>query len=129
VDISNAFLSIGLTERAKRYLAIITPFGVYIPQRTPFGLKTSPSAFCRALDIAIGDLPFLSSYMDDIIVGGLDDEDLMNNLITLFKRLVKYNLKIQLDKTLYFETEVKILGVIFNSVGKKIDPNKITAIT
>ncbi|MFN9908429.1 MAG: reverse transcriptase domain-containing protein, partial [bacterium] len=48
VDISNAFLSIGLTERAKRYLAIITTFGVYIPQRTPFGLKTSPSAFCRA---------------------------------------------------------------------------------
>ncbi len=31
VDISNAFLSIGLTERAKHFLAIITPFGVYIP--------------------------------------------------------------------------------------------------
>ena len=31
IDIQNAFLSIPLTERARQYLGIITPFGIYLP--------------------------------------------------------------------------------------------------
>jgi hypothetical protein len=128
LDICNAFLSIPLTERAKRYLAITTPFGIFLPTRTPFGLKTSPSAFCYALSLALGDLPYSSRYMDDIIVGGMNNEDMMDNLIAVMKKLAEFNLKIRLSKTTFYTTSAKVLGVIFCAQGRRIDPDKIKAI-
>jgi hypothetical protein len=117
-----------LTPRAKKRCAIITPFGVYLPTRMPFGLKTSPASFCRAIDLALSGLSFCIIYMDDIIIGATNEEEMTRNLILLFERLAQYKLKIQLDKIKFFESEIKILGVIFSKVGKKIDPAKISAI-
>ncbi len=128
INIKNAFLNIPLTERAKQYLAIITPFGCFLPQRTPFGLKTSPSAFCYALNLVIADLEYVQFYMDYLLLGGVDHEDLLKNLKTVLKRLAQYNLKIQLSKTKFYVKEIKVLGVIFSAQGKRIDPDKIKAI-
>jgi hypothetical protein len=128
VDIKNAFLSIPLTERAKKRAAIITPFGIFLPQRTPFGLKSSPSAFCKAMSIVLSDLNFLSIYMDDILIGATNEEEMADHLILVFNRLALYNLKIQLTKSKFYKTEVKILGVVFSKKGRTIDPAKIQAI-
>ncbi len=106
-------MSIPLTERAKKLLAIITPFGTYLPQRTPFGLKTSPSAFCFAISKVLDGLPYVQFYMDDILIGATSYEEMVQNLITVCKRLHKFNLKIRLSKTSFFVKEVKVLGVIF----------------
>lgn len=128
IDIRNAFLSIKLTERAQKLCAITTPFGVFLPQRTPFGLKTSPSAFCRCMNIVLGKYDFCSYYLDDILVGGKDHEEMTENLIKIFKRLHKFNLKIQLSKVRFFEKEIKVLGTIFSHTGRKVDPEKVKAI-
>jgi hypothetical protein len=128
IDISNAFLSISLTERAQKMAAIITPFGTYLPTRSPFGLKTSPSAFCCALSHVLGDLPWVSSYMDDILIGSSTHEEMTFRLKIVFKRLHDFNLKIQISKTKLYRTELKMLGIIFSRNGKKIDPEKVSLI-
>jgi hypothetical protein len=51
----------------------------------------------------------------------------MDNLKTVMDRLFQYNLKIQLSNTKFYVTEVKVLGVIFSAVGKKVDPEKVKA--
>jgi hypothetical protein len=129
LDIKNAFLSIPLTERAKIRSAIKTPFGVFLPQRLPFGLKTAPSAFCQAINKIIGDLAFCQIYMDDLLIGASDADEMTKHLQIVFKRLAKYNLKVQISKAKFFEPELKILGVIFSRTGKRIDPDKIKAIS
>jgi putative transposase len=98
IDLRNAFLSIKLTPRASEHAAIITPFRIYRPLRSPFGLRTSSSAFCYALSLVLKDLPFITLYMDDIIVAALNEEDMTQKLKIVFTRLAKYNLKIQLSK-------------------------------
>ena len=128
IDICNAFLSIPLDEESKKFLAISTPFGVFIPQRTPFGLKTSPSAFCYAIAKCIGDLKFLSYYMDDLLIGACSDDEMVENLIIVFERLAKFNLKIRITKTQFWQNEIKVLGTIFSSTGQRIDPERIKAI-
>ena len=128
IDIRNAFLSISLTPRARKLAAIITPFGVFLPTRSPFGLKSSPSAFCAAIDKVLNDLNFCTIYMDDILVGGFDQDDMTNKLIILFKRLAAHDLKIQLSKAKLLENELRLLGVIFSANGKRTDPAKIEAI-
>ena len=102
LDVRNAFLSIHLTERAQKAASIITPFGVFNTLRTPFGLKSSPSAFCRAMSFVVGDLPFVSIYMDDLLIGASSPEEMVDHLIMVFERLNKYNLKIQLTKSKIF---------------------------
>ena len=129
VDICNAFLNIPLTERAKQYLAIITPFGTFIPQRTPFGLKTSPAAFCFAISKVIGHLSYVQYYMDDLLIGAANDQQMAEHLIEVMDRLAKFNLKIRLSKTHFFVKEIKVLGVIFSAQGKKVDPAKVKAIS
>jgi hypothetical protein len=77
IDIKNVFLSVALTERAEQRSAIVTPFGVFLPQRTPFGLKTSPAAFCYVMRIVLKELIFCSVYMDDIVVCAVDEQDMI----------------------------------------------------
>jgi hypothetical protein len=76
----------------------------------------------------IGDLEYVQFYMDDLLLGGVDHDDLLKNLKTVLKRLAQYNLKIQLSKTKFYVKEIKVLGVIFSAQGKRIDPDKIKAI-
>jgi hypothetical protein len=99
IDIKNAFLSVALTERAKQRSAIVTPFGVFLPQRTPFGLKTLPAAFCYVMRIVLKELDFCSVY---IVVCAMDEQDMTEKLIKLFNTLNKFNLKIQLSKVKFF---------------------------
>jgi hypothetical protein len=66
--------------------------------------------------------------MDDLHIGGATERELMENLKIVLDRLHKFNLKIQLSKTKFFVQEVKVLGVIYSSVGKKVDPEKVKAI-
>ena len=128
IDICNAFLSIKLDDAAMALCAIVTSFGIFQPTRSPFGLKTSPSAFCNALWKIIHDLPFVVMYMDDLLIGADTPEELMERFLVVLKRLADHNLKIRISKTKFFLKELKILGTIFSSVGKKIDPEKVEAI-
>ena len=128
VDVRNAFLSIALTERAQKAASIITPFGVFNTLRTPFGLKSSPSTFCRAMSFVVADLPFVSIYVDDLLIGASSPEEMVKHLCIVFECLNKYNLKIQLTKSKIFTNKLKILGVIFSKQGQTIDPEKIAAI-
>ena len=57
-------------------------------------------------------------------MGGKGEADMTKNLITVFERLAKYNLKIQL-----YKSEIKFLGIIFSKSGKKIDPDRVSAIS
>ena len=97
-----------MTERAKKRCGIITPFGVFIPQRMPFGLKMSPAGFCYVMHLILSGLVFAQYYMDDMLVGGKDEAELTKNLITVFEKLNAGNLKIQLSKVQFFESELKL---------------------
>ena len=106
-------MSISLTPRAQKLLAIITPFGIFLPKRTPFGHKTSPSAFCFAMYSMLDGMPGVLFYMDDILVMGNSDEELCENTVAVMKRLSAYNLKIQLSKMRLWEDQVKVFGGYF----------------
>jgi hypothetical protein len=66
--------------------------------------------------------------MDDLHIGVATERELMDNLMVVLDRLHKFNLKIQLSKTKFFIREVKVLGVIYSSTGKKGEPEKVKAI-
>jgi hypothetical protein len=66
--------------------------------------------------------------MDDILICGKTEDEMMDHLLEVLGILAENNLKIQSTKTKYFQTEVRLLGQIFSTVGRKIDPEKIEAV-
>lgn len=52
------------TEKA----AVITTFGLYEYVSIPFGLKNAGATFQHILDSIFKNLPFVYTYLDDIIV-------------------------------------------------------------
>ena len=53
LDMASGFWVVGMTERARRTLAFITPSGLYEWLRMPFGLKNAPQIYQRLIDNAL----------------------------------------------------------------------------
>ena len=60
-------------------MAMILPFGQYIPEVMFFGETNAPSVFQRYVDLAIGDLydQGVECYIDDIVICGDTEEEIL----------------------------------------------------
>ena len=67
-------------------------------------------------------------YVNDIITKSQERESHSVNLKKLFKRLRKYQLKLNPSKCTFGLTSKKLLGFIVSSRGIEVDPAKIKAI-
>ena len=85
----------------------------------PFGLKTAPATFHRAMEIAVAGLTFETClcYLDDIIVFGRDFEEHNSQLRTVLKRFRQFNLKVNLSKCVFAARQVCYLGHVILQQG------------
>ena len=59
VDLMKGYHQIPVSEEDVGKTAVITPFGLFIFPRTPFGLKNAGQDFQRLMDAILGDFPRL----------------------------------------------------------------------
>lgn len=125
IDLKNSFHQIELEESSRPLTAFSTNDGQFQFRRLPFGCKISTNSFQRMLTIALsglGSQAFL--YVDDVIIFGCSLKHHNNNLIQVFERMRKYNLKLNPQKCNFLQPEVTYLGHLFTSNGIKTDPSK-----
>ena len=67
-------------------------------------------------------------YMDDLIAKSWEDESHVENLRKLFKRLRRFQLKLNPAKFTFGATSRKLLGFIVSRKGIEVDPYKIKTI-
>jgi hypothetical protein len=131
IDLVWAFWQIKVGESSVEKTAIVTPLGSYEFLVCPFGLKQMPSLFQRIIETVLR--PYLTRfcmvYLDDIIIYSATAEEHMTHLTLVFEALEKANFHIKLEKCLFFQKNVPILGWIVGRDGRKIDPKKTKAIT
>ena len=60
--------------------AICTPFGLFEYLFMPFGLKNAAQTFQRLMDRKFRHLPFLSVYLDDILIASRSEEEHLDHL-------------------------------------------------
>lgn len=129
LDMTSSFHQIELHEDSRPLTAFSTTNGYYQFKRLPFGLKISSNSFQRMLTIALAGLEsdaFL--YVDDIIIYGCSLNHHNENLIRVFERLKKYNLKLNAEKCNFLCPEVVYLGHLITRDGVKTDPAKYKSI-
>ena len=88
----------------------------------PFGLTGAPSSFQRLMNQIFRELPFVTTYVDDILIHSTDRNQHLLHLREVFSCLSKANLTLQGKKCQIAMSQVPYLGHVFS--GKGMSPNK-----
>jgi thymidylate kinase len=110
--------------------AFSVPWGHYEYLRMPFGLQGGPATFMRiqqeVLDGLVGKKAFV--FFDDTITYSTGFDSHKENLVEIFGRLRKANLKLNPVKCQFFKSHVTFLGFVVDEKGLSPDPRLIEAI-
>lgn len=128
LDLSNAYLQLKVAEESQPLLTVNTHLGLFQFTRLCFGLNSAPSIFQSVIDRVLLNLKRVKAYIDDVIIGGISLEECKSNLKSVLSRLNKYNLKLNVDKCVFFKEKVEILGYLLEDGKIKPSPSKIEAI-
>lgn len=130
LDLSQGYYQIELDEASRPCTAFLTNQGQYQMKRLPMGLKISPSAFSRAMTIAMAGLNYTSClvYMDDIVIFGNNLLNHNKNLVKVLGRLRQVKLRINPNKCEFLKKEILYLGHVISATGISPDPEKIRVI-
>ncbi|XP_017976461.1 PREDICTED: uncharacterized protein LOC108661977 [Theobroma cacao] len=114
----------GFLEVAKypEWVANIVP----VPKKMG-NLKNAGVTYQRAMVTLFHDMMHkeVEVYVDDMIVKARKTEDHATNLERLFKRLRKFQLRLNPAKCTFGITSGKLLGFIISERGIKVDPDKL----
>uniref|UniRef100_A0AC34FIH0 Reverse transcriptase n=1 Tax=Panagrolaimus sp. ES5 TaxID=591445 RepID=A0AC34FIH0_9BILA len=93
----------------------------------PQGLATSPAAFSRMMEVVFGDLVgrSLFKFLDDILIATETEEEHLQILEEVFKRLIQYNLKLKPKKCEVAKTTLVYLGHVISADGVAVGQDKI----
>ena len=128
VDLLKGYHQIPVAEGDIGKTAVITPFGLFIFPRCPFGLKNAGQDFQRMMDAILGDLPFCYVYLDDILVFSNSPKQHMEHLRQIFDRLAENGLVVNRAKCVLGVSELDFLGFHVSKDGILPLPDKVEAI-
>lgn len=130
LDLAQGYYQIELEKESRPITAFTTDRGQYQMKRLPMGLKISPSAFSRAMTVAMSGLNYESCfiYLDDLIVFGRTLLKHNQNLTKVFERLRNVNLKLNPQKCQFLKKEICYLGHTISAEGVLPNPDKVRSI-
>ncbi|XP_061876955.1 uncharacterized protein K02A2.6-like [Entelurus aequoreus] len=128
LDASQGFWQLKLSESSTMYCTFNTPFGRHCFLRLPFGIKSAPEIFHRAMEQIIEGLDGVRVYIDDIIIWGSTAQEYNERLNRVMERIKKYGLKLNKSKCEFGVQEILFLGDKLSARGVQPDQEKMCAI-
>ncbi|XP_038590459.1 uncharacterized protein K02A2.6-like [Micropterus salmoides] len=128
LDLSHAYHQIPLDEEAKRYVTINTHKGLFTYKVLPFGVSSSPAIFQRTMEGLLQGIPGVAIFLDDILLTGKDDQEHLQTLSTVLKRLQDAGLRLKRTKCSFMVEEVMFLGHKVDATGLHPVNEKVQAI-
>ena len=128
VDLLKGYHQIPVNPKDVRKTAVITPFGLFLFPRCPFGLKNAGQDFQRLMDKILGDVPHTFVYLDDILIASESMEQHMEDLERVFKILEENGLVVNRKKCILGATSIEFLGHFVDANGIRPLPEKVEAI-
>jgi transposase InsO family protein len=130
LDLLSGYWQVPLTEAAKQKSAFTTRSGLWLFQVLPFGLCNAPSCFERLMETVLAGLQWTTClvYIDDIIIFGKTEKELIDRMDEVFYRLKQAGLKVKPKKCRLFARKVEFLGHVISEAGIAMMPEKVAAI-
>ncbi|KXJ10498.1 Transposon Tf2-11 polyprotein [Exaiptasia diaphana] len=117
IDLANAFQQLKLSDGSKELLTVNTPIGLLQYERMPFGIKTAPQIFQRAMDEILNGIKGVVCYIDNILISSTDKERQYQILAEVLKRLEEYNVHARITKCSFIQESVEYLGHYIDAKG------------
>ncbi len=107
--------------------AFSTPLGHDEYVRMPFGLKNAPSTFQRLMNSILREYinKICVVYLDDILIFSTSLEEHIDSINKILNKIREANIKLQIDKSVFFSKETEYLGHILTPNAVKPNPKKI----
>ena len=128
LDLSHAYNQLCLNEKSQMLTCINTHKGLYKFTRLVFGLASAPAIFQRNMEALLSGLEGTLLFLDDILVCGVDKEQMMSRLNVVFRRLQEAGLVLNIEKCTFFQESVSYLGLFIDRNGLHKSPEKVKAI-
>uniref|UniRef100_A0A131Z524 Tick transposon n=1 Tax=Rhipicephalus appendiculatus TaxID=34631 RepID=A0A131Z524_RHIAP len=131
LDLRAGYWQINVAEEDKWKTAFRTPSGLYEFNRMPFGLRTAPSTFQRAMNSVLGPLKNQACvvYLDDILVVGKTEEEHLRNLDEVLHRLYEAGFRLNREKCHFGLSKMSYLGHTISPIGIQPLPERIAAVS
>ena len=128
IDLRSAYQQLILDEESQKLCTINTHKGLFRYTRLPFGISSSPAIWQRFIEQVLAGLAGTCVIMDDMLVGGSDDEEHVKNLEAVLKQFQKYGLRVKLPKCVFMAPSVIYFGLRFSEKGLQPTGEKVKAI-
>ena len=130
MDEFSSYNQIKMAKEDKAKTTFTTHWGTYAYDVIPFNLKNARATYQRAMVTLFPDMMHkeIKVYVDDMIAKSRTPRDHLIDLRKLLKRLVKYKLRLNLNKCVFRASSGKLLGFIVSQRGIKMDLAKVQAI-
>ena len=130
LDLKSGYWQIPIHPDDREKTAFVTESGLYEFNRMPFGLRTAPATFQRAMALVLAGLTYsiCLCYLDDIIIFSHTITEHCVRLKSVLSRFHQYNLRLNLPKCTIAAREVNYLGHAICEKGIRPIPSKIEAI-
>ena len=127
LDLKAGFHQIILADKDREKTAFSVNNGKYEFCRLPFGLKNAPSIFQRAIDDVLREQIGKSChvYIDDVIIYSKNEDDHITHIDWVLTRLLEANMRVSVNKSKFFKTNVQYLGFRVSINGIQTSPEKI----
>ena len=130
LDLLSGYWQVGLTEAARLKSAFVTRSGLYLWKVMPFGLCNAPATFERLMETVLRGLQWETClvYLDDVVIFGRSEEELLARMDDVFTRLTRAGLKLKPRKCRLFARQCDYLGHVISGDGVTVSPEKVAAI-
>ena len=95
---------------SQKWLTINTYLGSYMFQRCPNGIHTALTLFQEIMDKTLAGVPHTITYLDDVLVAGINQADHDANLCAVFDRLRTAGFKLNKSKCTFNKSSVTYLA-------------------
>ncbi|XP_064477677.1 uncharacterized protein K02A2.6-like [Ornithodoros turicata] len=128
IDLRQAFLQMEVHERSKHLQTINTEKELFRYNRMVFGIAPAPAIWQRTIEQVLQGVPMTHATQDDILVSGTTEDDHLENLSEVLKRLESFGLKANLQKCSFFQYSIVYCGYKISSEGLHKTQDKIRAV-
>ncbi|GFV62457.1 uncharacterized protein K02A2.6 [Trichonephila clavipes] len=128
LDFKHAYLQMKVHPDSQKLMTINTHKGLYICKRLMYGLNGAPAIWQRYVDGLFQGMDGVKVFMDDARIAGSDEISHFTALEEFFKKCREHGLKLNLNKSKFFQNEINFLGHRIDSKGLHKTDEKISAV-
>ena len=117
LDLSHAYEQVILDDASKELVTINTHRGLYSYNRLPYGVSSAPGIFQRTMKSLLSGIPHTGILLDNVLISGETDEEHLQNLEEVMKRLSEAGLRLKKSKCRFMQLTLECLGYRIDETG------------